>query len=113
MLNAPRSPGYLSKPEYAHLAEVGQKLFLSSAWYKQSELYSMLKGYTINMLKDDSKFFACDLPYQLSIASNIMMRETIENVMADPDFNDISFMMEYEGKFYGSGEDSLFQLDVL
>ena len=113
MLNAPRSPGYLSKPEYAHLAEVGQKLFLSSAWYKQSELYSMLKGYTINMLKDDSKFFACDLPYQLSIASNIMMRETIENVMADPDFNDISFMMEYEGKFYGSGEDSLFKLDVL
>ena len=113
MLNAPRSPGYLSKPEYSHLAEVGQKLFLSSAWYKQSELYSMLKGYTINMLKDNSKFFACDLPYQLSIASNIMMRETIENVMADPDFNDISFMMEYEGKFYGSGEDSLFKLDVL
>ena len=113
MLNAPRSPGYLSKPEYSHLAEVGQKLFLSSAWYKQSELYSMLKGYTINMLKDDSRFFACDLPYQLSIASNIMMRETIENVMADPDFNDISFMMEYEGKFYGSGEDSLFKLDVL
>lgn len=113
MLNAPRSPGYLSNPEYSYLAEVGQKLFLSSAWYKQSELYSMLKGYTINMLKDDSKFFACDLPYQLSIASNIMMRETIENVMADPDFNDISFMMEYEGKFYGSGEDSLFKLDVL
>ena len=71
MLNAPRSPGYLSKPEYAHLAEVGQKLFLSSAWYKQSELYSMLKGYTINMLKENSKFFACDLPYQLSISSNI------------------------------------------
>lgn len=113
MLNAPRAPGYLSKPEYSHLAEVGQKLFLSSAWYKQSELYSMLKGYTINMLKDNSKFFACDLNYQLSIASNIMMRETIENVMADPDFNDISFMMEYEGKFYGSGEDSLFNLDVL
>lgn len=113
MLNAPRAPGYLSKPEYSHLAEVGQKLFLSSAWYKQSELYSMLKAYTINMLKDNSRFFACDLPYQLSIASNIMMRETIENVMADPDFNDISFMMEYEGKFYGSGEDSLFNLEVL
>lgn len=113
MLNAPRAPGYLSKPEYSHLAEVGQKLFLSSAWYKQSELYSMLKGYTINMLKDDSKFFACDLNYQLSIASNIMMRETIENVKADPDFNDISFMMEYEGKFYGASEDALFNYKVL
>lgn len=113
MLNAPRAPGYLSKPEYSHLAEVGQKLFLSSAWYKQSELYSMLKGYTINMLKDGSKVFACDLNYQLSIASNIMMRETIENVMADPDFNDISFMMEYEGKFYGAGADSLFNLEIL
>ena len=113
MLNAPRAPGYLSKPEYSHLAEVGQKLFLSSAWYKQSELYSMLKGYTINMLKDNSKFFACDLNYQLSIASNIMMRETIENVMADPDFNDISFMMEYEGKFYGASEDALFNYKVL
>lgn len=112
MLNAPRAPGYLSKQEYAHLAEVGQKLFMSSAWYTQSELYSMLKGYTKSMLKGGS-VFACDLPYQLSIASNIMMRETIENVMADPGFNDISFMMEYEGKFYGSGEDSFFNLNVL
>lgn len=112
MLNAPRSPGYLSKPEYAHLAEVGQKFFMSSAWYKQSELYTMLKGYTANML-DGGKFFALDLPYQISIQANIMLRETIENVMMDPDFNDISFMMEYEGKFYGSGEDSLFNLQTL
>ena len=25
----------------------------------------------------------------------------------------VKIMMEYEGKFYGSGEDSLFKLDVL
>lgn len=33
--------------------------------------------------------------------------------MMDQSFNEISFMMEYEGKFYGASEDALFSFDVL
>lgn len=113
MLNAPRSPGYLRKKKYKHLQEVGQKYFLTSAWYAQSELYGQLKDYTARMLTDNSKFFACDLPYQCSIESGLLMRETIENEMAEQSFNSITFMMEYEGKFYGSSEDALFEFNLL
>lgn len=114
MLNAPRSPGYLRKKQYKHLAEVGQKYFLTSAWYAQSQLYSQLKDYTARMLQDDdSKIFACDLPYQASIQAGLLMKETIENEMMEQSFNQISFMMEYEGKFYGSSADALFSFDTL
>lgn len=113
MLNAPRSPGYLRKKQYKHLQEVGQKYFLTSAWYAQSELYSQLKDYTCRMLTDDSKCFACDLPYQASIEAGLLMKETIENEMMEQSFNQISFMMEYEGKFYGSSEDALFSFNAL
>lgn len=113
MLNAPRSPGYLKKKEYQHLQEIGKILQMSSAWYCQSEMFEEVKTYTANMLYDDTSFFICDLPYQVSIESGILMRETIEREMQKQTFNDISFMMEYEGKFYGSSADALFDFKVL
>lgn len=112
MLNAPRSPGYLNNPKYANLQEVGSKYFLTSAWYCQSQLYEQLKDYTARML-DGQKVFACDLPYQASIQAGLLMRETIENEMMEQSFNPITFMMEYEGKFYGSSADALFNFEIL
>lgn len=112
MLNAPRSPGYLNNPKYANLQEVGSKYFLTSAWYCQSQLYDQLKDYTARML-DGQKVFACDLPYQASIQAGLLMRETIENEMMEQSFNPITFMMEYEGKFYGSSADALFNFEIL
>lgn len=112
MLNAPRSPGYLNNPKYANLQEVGSKYFLTSAWYCQSQLYDQLKDYTARML-DGQKVFACDLPYQASIQAGLLMRETIENEMMEQSFNPITFMMEYEGKFYGSAADALFNFEIL
>lgn len=35
-LKAPRRPGYLNKPEYKHLKERNQEIYLSSAYYKSS-----------------------------------------------------------------------------
>ena len=113
MLNAPRSPGYLNKEKYRHLQEIGKKYYLTSAWYCQSELYTQLKDETAMMLSENSKFFVCDIPYQCSIESGILMRETIETEMAKQTFNEISFMMEYEGKFYGASSDALFSYDNL
>jgi len=113
MLNAPRSPGYLNKPEYKHLQELGKILMMSSAWYKASEMYSMVLDYFSQSLYKDSKFFIVDLPYQISIETGLMMRETIEREKSKQTFNDISFSMEYEGKFYGSSEDAFFDYKIL
>ena len=113
MNSSPRQPGYLNNPKYVHLKEMNKEFMMSSAWYKQSEMFETVKAYTANFLDDKRNYFICDLPYQLSIAEGLLMRESIENEMSEETFSDISFMMEREGKFYGSSEDALFSFDVL
>lgn len=109
----PRQPGYLNNPKYAHLKEMNKEFMMSSAWYKQSEMYETVKAYTANFLDDKRNYFICDLPYQLSISEGLLMRESIENEMSEETFSDIAFMMEREGKFYGSSSDALFNFNVL
>lgn len=110
---SPREPGYLKNPEYMHLQEENKQMFLSSAWYKQSEMYERVKSYFANNLDSDRKYFLCDLPYQLSIKEGLLMRSSIENEMSEATFSDVSFMMEREGRFYGSSENALFNLNTL
>lgn len=110
---SPRQPGYLSKPEYAHLQEMNKEMYMSSAYFAQSEMYEKVKAYVANSLDSHLKYIIFDLPYQLSIKEGLLMREAIENEMAEATFSDISFMMEREGLFYGSSEDALFDFKVL
>lgn len=113
MNSSPRQPGYLNNPKYSHLKEMNKEFMMSSAWYKASEMYETVKAYAANFLDDKRNYFLCDLPYQLSIAEGLLMRESIENEMSEETFSEISFMMEREGKFYGSSADALFSFDVL
>lgn len=113
MLSAPRQPGYLRKPEYKHLQEMNQQLYLSSAYYQSSELYDKAKSYFANALNDKLKYFICDLPYELAIKEGLLMRQSIENEMSEATFSDITFAMEREGIFWGAGADSLFQFKDL
>lgn len=110
---APRQPGYLNKPEYAHLQEMNKEFYLSSAFYSASEMYEKVKAYTANMLKPHLKYFVCDLPYMLSIKEGLLMRQQIVNEMSEATFSDITFMMEREGIFYGSADNALFDYKTL
>ena len=110
---APRQPGYLNKPEYSNLQEMNKEMYMSSAYFAASEMFDKVKSYTANMLDPSLNYFVCDLPYQLSISEGLLMREQIENEMSEATFNDVTFMMEREGLFYGSAEDSLFDLKLL
>jgi hypothetical protein len=110
---APRQPGYLNKPEYAHLKEMNKEMYLSSAFFAASEMYDKVKAYTANMLDPRLKYFICDLPYMLSIKEGLLMKQAIENEMSEATFSDISFMMERMGLFYGSAADALFDFKIL
>lgn len=110
---APRQPGYLRKPEYAHLSEMNKEFYLSSAFYSASEMYEKVKAYTANMLDPKLKYLVCDLPYMLSIKEGLLMRQQIINEMAEATFSDISFSMEREGVFYGSADNALFEYKTL
>lgn len=113
MNGTPRQPGYLSKPEYAHLQEMNKELYMSSAYYVASEMFEKVKAYTANSLDPNLKYFVCALPYQLSIKESLLMREQIINEMSEATFSDISFLMERASIFYGSTEDALFDFKVI
>ena len=110
---SPRQPGYLNKPEYAHLKEMNKEFYLSSAYFAASEMFEKVKAYTANMLDPRLKYFVVDLPYMVSIKEGLLMKQGIENEMSEATFSDISFMMERMGLFYGSAEDALFNFQVL
>lgn len=112
-MNVSRHPGYLDKPEYAYLREMPKELYMSSAWYKASEMFEKVKSYFANSLNDRLSYFICALPYQLSIAEGLMLPQIIEDEMCEATFSRASFMMEREAIFYGASEDALFSFDVL
>lgn len=86
---------------------------MSSAYFAASEMYEKVKAYTANMLDPNLNYFVCDLSYALAIKENILMRQDLINKMSEATFSDVSFMMEYEGLFYGSAEDALFDYKAL
>ena len=57
-LTAPRQPGYLSKPEYAHLQERNVEIYASSCWYSSHWMMDKIKAYFINMMTGTKKYFA-------------------------------------------------------
>lgn len=108
----PRSPGYLSKPEYAHLAERNQEIYLSSAGAKWHWGYDKFKSF-FNSMMNGKKYFVCDLPYQLTIKDGLRMREEVLDEMAESDFDSIAWSVEMEGMWLGENEKSYFKFDDL
>ena len=112
-LTAPRMPGYLNKPEYAHLQERNKEFYMSSAYYASSWMYQKAKSYFVNMLDDTKRYFICSLPYQISIKEGLLMRSQVEDEMSESDWNPITWSMEMESLFYGAGENAFFDYDSI
>ena len=110
-LTAPRSPGYLNKPEYKHLAERNCEMYMSSAWFKAHWSYAKLQAYFVNMLDDSKKYFCCGLPYQLAIREGLLSREQVEDEMSEADFDPVSFSMEMSAEWYGDTDGAFFKFD--
>lgn len=110
-LTAPRSPGYLSKPEYKHLAERNCEIYMSSAWFTSHWSYKKLQTYFSLMLDDKKKYFCCGLPYQLAIKEGLLSREQVEDEMSEADFDATSFSMEMGALWLGDSDDAFFKFD--
>ena len=110
-LSAPRQPGYLSKPEYAHLEERNKELYMSSCWYKSHWSYEKVRAYFVNMLDDTKKYFVCSLPYQLAIKEGLLSREQVEDEMSEMDFDPIKFQIEMQSLFWGDTDGAFFTYD--
>lgn len=107
-LTNPRFPGYLSKPEYKHLAEPNKSLYLSSAYFKDHWSYAKAQDVCRMMLDDTRHAFVCGFPYQLALEDGIITQEKIEDDMAESDFSEVKWQMEMEALFFGDSADSFF-----
>lgn len=106
-LTAPRTPGYLSKSQYKHLAERNKEIYASSCWYASHWSFDKVKAYFVNMMSG-RKYFVCSLPYQISILEGLLSREQISDEMSESDFDPIKFLMEMEALFYSDTDGNFF-----
>lgn len=112
-LTVRRQPGYLNNPEYAGLIEPNKQLYLSSAWYKSHWSYEKVKDFFANMLDCSGRFFACSLPYQLSIKEGFLSKEDVESDMLEANFNEVSWSMEMDALFFGDDGNAFFSFDPM
>lgn len=111
-LGTPRQPGYLKKPEYKHLQERNQEIYLSSAWFKYHWAWNRFRSF-FNLFKKGKKYFVCGLPYQLSIKEGLLMKEQVLDEMQEEDFDALSWGMEMECLFFGESEKAYFKYEDL
>lgn len=103
-----RSPGYLNKPEYKHLAERNIEMYASSCWYSSHWSYSLAESYLHNMLDENRRYFICGLPYQLPVKEGMQDLQSIEDKMSEPTFSAVKFQMESEALFYSDNDGGLY-----
>lgn len=111
-LGTPRQPGYLQKPQYKHLQERNQEIYLSSAWFKSNWSWNRFQSF-FNLFKMGKKYFVCGLPYQLSVKEGLLMKEQVLDEMQEEDFDNLSWEMEMECMFFGESEKAYFKYDDL
>ena len=103
-----RSPGYLTKPEYKHLAERNIEMYASSCWYSSHWSYHLAESYMHNMMDENRRYFICGLPYQLPVKEGMQDLESIEDKMSEPTFSAVKFQMESEALWYSDNDGGLY-----
>lgn len=107
-----RMPRYAELSREQRIAEYDKEknmtLYLTSAYWSDSWIYQKCIDTFKAMMVGGKNQFICGLPYQLSIKEGLLDRSSVEDDMAESDFSEILFSMEYEACFFGAGDDSFF-----
>ena len=112
-----RMPPYrkLSKNEKkkAYNREKNMTMYLTSAYFQDSWMYLKCEDTFKFMVDDSKKQFVCGLPYQLSIDEGLLDADTVADEMAETDFSEVKFGMEYGCTWFGSDGDAFFDYTVV
>lgn len=116
-LTQKRMPRYEALTKEARKAEYAKEknkiMYLSSAYFVDHWSYLKCEDTKRFMTDDRKKQFVCGLPYQLSIEEGLLDAETVADEMAETDFNEIKFQMEYEALWYGNTDGSFFDYNSI
>lgn len=107
-----RMPAYrkLSKAEKrkCYAKEKNMTMYLTSAYFQDSWMFLKCQDTFKFMVNDKKKQFVCGLPYQLSIDEGLLDVDTVADEMAETDFSEVKFGMEYGCTWFGSDGDAFF-----
>ena len=93
--------------------EKNMTMYLTSAYFSDSWMYQKCQDTLKFMLSEDKHQFVCGLPYQLSIEEGLLDAEMIADEMAETDFSEIRFNMEYGALWYGTDDSSFFDYNTI
>src|SRR6185312_4028969 len=109
-LNVYRQPPYLKKEKYKHLTEENMEVYISSAYFSSHWMQKAMESARDMMLSGrDTVIFSMD--YLTSIHHGLLSKKRIENDKKSSNFDEISFLMEYENLMYGQNENAIFALE--
>lgn len=111
-LTSRRHIGAQDKPEYAdYETEPCQEIYLSSAWYKSSWLYDLLKSTTANMITGATNSFCCCLPYQIAIKEKLLSPDRVLIDLSDNTTDEITWTHEMLSLFWSGTDGALYNYD--
>lgn len=87
-------------------------LYLSSAWLKTSDLYKRFLDYYNKFKSGDLDYIVTSLSYKVGEYYNIYEEGEIEKEREKPEMTNDKFLMEYEGVFVGSSNESYYPYEI-
>ena len=82
-------------------------------YFKSHWSYEKVKDYARNMLDSTKRYFVSGLPYQLSIAENLLDNEAVADEMSEAGFNETKWSMEMECVWFGDMDGTFFDFDTV
>lgn len=105
-----RPTPYTMKKEYSHLGEDPREIYLSSAYYKSSWIWDMIKSSTLGMY-DGMKQLVFGTDYALSIKHGLRSFSQMEKEKKK--FDPITYEQEYLNICSGSTADAFYTYDLI
>lgn len=93
--------------------EKNMTMWLTSPYFKSHWSFQRCLDTFKAMFDDNRKQFICGFPYQLSIEEGLLDPELVQDEMAETDFSEVKFSMEFGALWYGSAEDAFFDFDTI
>lgn len=107
-----RECGYHRKTKYKKIRERNKELFLSSAWFESHWSWDRFRDFFGKSLRDDKAYFACGIPYQMSVKCGRLSREQIIDETQEEGMDEATWAMEMECLPYGESKDAFFKFDT-
>ena len=116
-LSSPRTPVYAELTKEEKRAEkekeIKQTLYFSSGYYQDHWSYAKCKEVFVRMLRGGRGNFIVGLPWQLSVSEELLSMDDVEAEMTESDFTEVKWAMEMGAMFWGAGDGSFFDYNVV